>query len=285
MKKVILFGATGKLGREIAKKLVSTGYDVTVVVRNEAKGTSLASISGSYIVADVCNEDTLAGIFEKQDIVVSALGKSVSPNDRTKPSFRDVDFTANSNILREAKKAGIKKFVYVSALHSENYLHLEYFKVHHDFSVLLQHSGIDYTIVKPPALFSAFIDMFQMAKRGMLISIGKGDKRTNPIFEGDLAKIIVDSMHEPNRIIEAGGKTIYTRKQLLEIIQYAVDRKKKIRTVPIGLFQMVLPLVKLLDKNTYDKFAFFIAVMQHDTVAPPIGEMTFETYVNLKLNR
>jgi uncharacterized protein YbjT (DUF2867 family) len=280
MKKVILFGATGNLGKEIAKELVSLGYDLTVVVRSEAKGKSFAEITNNYFVADVCDRHTLAGIFEKQEIVISALGKSVSPNDRTKPSFRDVDFAANSNILTEAKKAGIKKFVYVSAFHSEKYQHLEYFKVHHDFSELLQHSGMDYTIVKPPALFSAFTDMFDMAKKGMLISIGKGDKKTNPIYEGDLAKLIVDSMHEPNTIIEAGGKTIYTRKQLLEIIQHTINKNKKVRTVPIGLFKVLLPLLKLVDKNTYDKFAFFIAVMQHDTVAPAIGEMTFEAYMN-----
>ena len=38
MKKVILFGSTGNLGKEIAKELVKQGYDLTIVVRNEVKG-------------------------------------------------------------------------------------------------------------------------------------------------------------------------------------------------------------------------------------------------------
>lgn len=284
MKKVILFGATGNLGKEIAKELVKQGYDLTIVVRNEAKGESLTEITSKYIIADVCNKSNLENILNKQEIVISALGKSVSPNDKSKPTFKDVDYAANENILNLSSKAGIKKFIYVSAFHSEKYLHLEYFKVHHDFTELLKQSGIDYSIIKPPAIFSAFIDMIEMAKKGQLVNIGKGDKKTNPIYEGDLAKITVESINKPNSIIEAGGKTIYTRKQLNEIVQKEIDNQKSIKTVPLRLFKATLPIIKLFSKNIYDKFAFFIEVMQHDTIAPQVGTMTFEEYVKMKVN-
>jgi uncharacterized protein YbjT (DUF2867 family) len=284
MKKVILFGSTGNLGKEIAKELVKQGYDLTIVVRNEVKAKSLADITSKYIIADACNKATLEHIFDKHEIVISALGKSVSPNDKSKQTFREVDYFANSNILNEATKAGIKKFIYVSAFHSEKYLHLEYFKVHHDFSELLKKSEIDYSIIKPPAIFSAFIDMIEMAKKGQLINIGKGDKKTNPIYEGDLAKITVEAINNQNSIFEAGGKTIYTRKQLNEIVQNEVDNQKNIRTVPLGLFKATLPIIKLFNKNTFDKFAFFIEVMQHDTIAPQVGTMTFEDYIKQKVN-
>jgi uncharacterized protein YbjT (DUF2867 family) len=284
MKKVILFGSTGNLGKEIAKELVKQGYDLTIVVRNEVKAKSLADITSKYIIADVCNKETLKHIFDKQEIVISALGKSVSPNDKSKPTFREVDYSANANILNEASKGGIKKFIYVSAFHSEKYLHLEYFKVHHDFSELLKKSGIDYSIIKPPAIFSAFIDMIEMAKKGQLVNIGKGDKKTNPIYEGDLAKITVEAINKQNSIIEAGGKTIYTRKKLNEIVQNEVDSQKNIRTVPLGLFKVTLPIIKLFSKNLFDKFAFFIEVMQQDTIAPQVGTMTFEDYVKQKVN-
>lgn len=283
MRKVILFGATGNLGKEIARELVRQGYDLTVVVRDVAKAKSLTDITTKYIIAEVCNNESLASIIASQDIVVSALGKSVSPNDKSKPTFEEVDYRGNSNILQESIKSGVKKFIYVSAFHSERYLHLEYFKVHHDFAELLKKSGLDYSIIKPPAIFSAFIDIIEMAKKGQLVHIGKGDKKTNPIYEGDLAKVVVNSVNQLNCTIEAGGKTIYTRKQLNEIVQNEIKSGKKIRTVPIRLFKMTLPLIKIFSRNTYDKFAFFIEVMQNDTIAPQIGEMTFENYVKLKV--
>jgi uncharacterized protein YbjT (DUF2867 family) len=196
MKKILLFGATGNLGKEIAKEAKQEGYDLTVVVRIKDKAKQLARITNQDVVADITNASALTGICNDFEIVISALGKSVSPNDHSKPSFNDIDLTANSYILNEAKNSGVKKFAYVSAFHSEKYLHVEYFRVHHEFAEMLKKSGIDYSIIKPPAIFSGFLDMVEMAKRGRLINIGKGDKKTNPIYEADLAKECVDAIKE-----------------------------------------------------------------------------------------
>ena len=283
MSKLLLFGATGNLGKEIAKEAKRQGYDLTVVTRNQKKADLLAQVTYKYIVADITNPVSLINICQGFDIVISALGKSVSPYDNSKPSFHDIDLVANSNILREAKKSGVKKFVYISAFHSEKYLQLAYFRVHHEFSELLIKSGIDYSIIKPPAIFSAFIDMIEMAKKGLLVQIGKGDKKTNPIYEGDLAKITVDAINKQNSVIDAGGKTIYTRRQLNEIIQHEVNGQKKIWTVPVGFVNATLPLIKLFNKNAFDKLGFFTEVMQHDTIAPQIGPMAFEDYIKLKI--
>lgn len=283
MKKVLLFGATGNLGKEIAKELITNGYELTTVVRSEAKAKSLSEITHTCVVADPLRPDTLKNIFKDQEIVVSALGKSVSPNDRSNPSFRDVDFNGNLNILNQAKVSGIKKFVYVSAFHAEKYPNLEYFAVHHEFSEKLKRSGIDYSIVKPPAIFSAFLDVIDMARKGQLVNMGAGDKKTNPIYEGDLAQVCVNAIQQTNAVIEAGGKEVYTRRQINEIIQQAVAPNKKVRTVPIGLIKFFLPVAKLIDRNLYDKLSFFAEVMQHDTIAPAVGKMTLNEYLKLKL--
>ncbi len=283
MMKVLLFGATGNLGYEIAKEAKNQGYDLTVVTRNKEKASKLASITSNLKIADVTDKSSLEGICDGFDVVISSLGKSVSPNDKSKPSFYDIDFAANSNIIEEAKKSGVKKFIYVSAMGAEHYPNLTYFKVHHDLSEKLKASGINYSVIKPPAIFSAFIDLIDMAKKGKLMNIGAGDKKTNPIYEGDLAKICVNSIKETNTTIEAGGKYVYTRKQLNEIIQKEAAPTKKIRSVPAGMIKMSLPFIKLFDRNTYDKFAFFMEVMQHDLIAPQKGEKRFEDYIKEKV--
>lgn len=282
MKKVLLFGASGNLGKATAKAIKDAGYDLTVVVRNQSKANELKNITDKSCIADISSAQSLKDIGNGFDVVVSTLGKSVSPNDKSKPSFRDIDLNANTAILEEAKKANVKKFVYVSAFQDEQYKHLEYFYVHYEFSQRLINSGIDYSVIKPPAIFCAFLDFIEMAKQGKLMNLGKGDKKTNPIYEGDLAKVIVGSIEKPNCIIEAGGKKTYTRRQLCEIVQQAVDPNKKIRNVPMAMVKMGLPFYKLFDKNAYHKFSFFTEVMTHDTFAPPVGEMSFEEYVKLK---
>ena len=282
MTKLILFGATGNLGREIAKIATQQGYDSTLVVRNKGKAQKLANITDKFIVADITDPNALKDICKGFDIVISALGKSVSPNDNSKPSFHDIDLIANSNILDDAKKNSVKKFVYISAFHSEKYLHLEYFRVHHEFSERLKASGINYSIIKPPAIFSGFVDMMEMAKKGQLFNIGKGDKKTNPIYEVDLAVECVNSIKDENVTKEIGGKTIYRRRQLNDIIQHEVCPNKKTKNVPLWLFKCSLPMLKVFKRNMCDKFAFFTAVMEEDTIAPQVGQMKFEDYVKMK---
>jgi uncharacterized protein YbjT (DUF2867 family) len=279
MDKVILFGATGNAGRAIAKELLLRNYSVTAVVRDVVRAGELLPAGIEFFKADVTRPEVLKDICKNQDIVISALGKSVSINDKSKPAFRDIDFTANSNILAEAVKSNVQQFIYVSALHSENYPQLEYFKVHHEFSEKLKHSGLNYTIIKPPAIFSAFIDAIDLAKKGYLSNIGKGDKQTNPIYEGDLAKVIADAIGKYNTVIEAGGQYVYTRKQLNEIMQQEVNPSKKLRTIPLFVIKLMLPLVKLFNKNLFDKLAFYTVVMQEDILAPKLGSMKFEDYV------
>jgi uncharacterized protein YbjT (DUF2867 family) len=282
LNKVLLFGASGNLGKEIAKEVKQQSYDLTVVVRNKNKAEHLTNVTSKYIITYITKQTELTNICNGYDIVISSLGKSVSPNDKSKASFYDIDFISNSFILEEAKRSGIKKFVYVSALHSEKFQHLEYFKVHHDFSEKLRLSGINYSIIKPTAFFSAFIDLIEMAKKGRLINIMPGDKRTNPVYEGDLAKICVDSIKENNIIIEAGGKKIYTRKELNEIIQKEVNPSGKLKNIPISVLKFSLPTIKMFNKNLYAKLAFFIEVIQHDLIAPPIGQMKFKDYIKIK---
>lgn len=278
-KNILLFGGTGNLGKQLARAAVNRGYTVTAVVRNEKRKQVLENIVQHFVVCDVTKPALVTGICNGFDIVISALGKSVSPNDHSKATFRQIDLEANSHILADATRHGVKKFIYVSAYGAERYQQLEYFSVHHCFAEKLKASGLDYAIIKPPALFSAFIDLAGMAKKGLLVTMGQGDKITNPIYEGDLAAICIDAIQQPNVTIEAGGKEVLTRHGINEIIQQAINPHKKVRKVPMGLLQSGLPLVKLFSKNMHDKLAFFTAVMQEDTIAPRLGETRLETYM------
>jgi uncharacterized protein YbjT (DUF2867 family) len=283
MAKVLLFGATGKLGFEIAYVAARQGYELTAVIRRESQANLFKELLINTIVADVSQPGGLLGICNGYDVIISALGKNVSPNENSKSTFTEVDLNMNSLILNEAVKSNIKKFVYISAFHAEKYQHLEYFYVHHQFSERLKLSGIDYSIIKPPALFSGFLDMIDMAKKGRLVNIGKGDKKTNPIYEGDVAKICIESIDQQNITIECGGKQIYTRKQINELIQKVADPSKKLINFPLWLFKLVLPLVKIFAKNLFAKFSFFTAVLEEDTIAPQFGEMGFEEYLNRQI--
>lgn len=276
--KSILFGASGNVGRALASELVKAGHSATVVIRHAQMSQVFESLGCTVSVADPNDPKQLAGLCAGQDVVVSAIGKPVSPIDRSKPSFHEIDYLLNVNILDEAVRNRCSEFVYISAFHSERYPDLAYFSSHHSFEKTLIEADITHHIIKPPALFCAFNDMIPMARKGLLVQFGKGDHTTNPIHEADVARIAVESIGGPSSIVESGGPKTYTRRELADILQSAIAPKKTVKTVPMGLVKGMLPILKILDRNTYDKLAFITTVMDVDTVAPIIGTLSFESY-------
>lgn len=281
MANILLFGATGHAGRAIARELLLRGHKVTAVVRNLQNAKRILWGVEHFVVAEATRPDTLHGICEGYDVVVSALGKSVSPNDWSRPTFEEVDFQGNLNILAAANAGGVKQFVYLSAFQAENLRHLNYFRVHDDFSNALKISGLEYAIIQPPAIMSSFLDLAKMARNGWLMTIGKGEYRTNPISEYDLAKVCADTIGQPNTVVAAGGNQIYTRHEINEIIQRLTAPNKKVRHAPRWLLRSALPFWKILNRNMYDKLAFFAEVIDHELIAPQVGKISLEEYFTL----
>jgi Predicted nucleoside-diphosphate-sugar epimerases len=278
MSNILLFGATGHAGRAIAHALKQRGHYVAAVVRNEQKARALLSGIDHFVVAEATKADSLRGICSGFEVVVSALGKSVSPNDWSRPTFEEVDYHGNMNILAEAVEADVKQFVYISAFGAETMRHLTYFRVHDDFSNALKASGLSYYIVQPPAIMSSFLDLAAMARKGWLVTIGTGDKRTNPISEQDLANICAGGIGQPSAVVRVGGRHIYDRHQINEVIQNTVAPGKKVRRLPAWVLHSALPFWKVLNRNMYDKLAFFSEIIEHDLTPPPIGETSLEAY-------
>lgn len=277
--KVLLFGASGNLGRKITAELLKNHYDTTVVLRKKSQHEIFSDPNIKIITANPLNRKEIENICQGFDVVISALGKSVSMKDNSKNTFQQVDYEGNMNILEEAKKARIQKFIYVSAYKAEDNIQLKYFKVHHDFSEQLKLSGLNYCIIKPPAIFSAYAELVDIAKTGFLPSIGSGNYKTNPIYEGDLARAIVAEITRNNNYLEIGGKYIYSRKQLLEIIKTHTNPNAGIQVIPIKIMKVILPFFWIINRNLYHKMAFINKVMQEDLIAPMVGEMSFEEYI------
>ncbi len=281
---IILFGGTGHLGGHIAHEVKRQGHSLTVAVRDPLKARRL-SVPCDKVVACSFTSASMPDILKGHDVVISAVGKSLSPSDKSTATFEEVDLQINRLILNNAQENAVKKFVYISAFHAERYPTIEYFRVHEQFARELKQSGLDYAIIKPPALFSAFDEMISMAMKGFLFNLGKGDKRTNPIYDGDVARIVVSSINQHNEEIEVGGGKVYSRAEIASIIQQYAAPHRKVRTLPAPVLKFILPFVRLLNKNTYDKLVFFAAVATVDIIAPALGEADFPEYIRAEVNR
>ena len=77
MKKVVIVGGTGYIGKYVVKESVKRGYDTTVVIRPGGEPKADYFAGAKLVYADVCDQDSIKSVIsEPVDAVVSCLASS-----------------------------------------------------------------------------------------------------------------------------------------------------------------------------------------------------------------
>ena len=280
MKKVIVAGATGYLGKYLLKELKSKGYETIALVRN-AKKLENMTVDG-IVQAEVTQPKSLKGIFDHIDIVISTVGITRQKDGLT---YTDVDYQANVNLLKEAIAAGVQKFMYVSLLNGKNMKNLKMVEAKERFADELKSSGIDHTIIRPNGFFSDMTEVLDMAKKGTVYLFGNGEYKGNPIHGADLAKFMIDRLESDKRELEVGGPDLLTQNEIAQIAFQAADKSPKIAHIPIWTRNLMLKLIRFFTgQKVYGPIEFFMTVMTRDMVAPQVGHHHLEDYFKMKAN-
>jgi len=109
--KILFFGATGMLGKPVARQLIASGLDVTLFGRDENKMKAL--FPGSKIIAgDVFNKESLLKALDGQDAVYMNLSVAQKSKEKDlQPEREGID-----NILAAGKETGIRRIANISSL-------------------------------------------------------------------------------------------------------------------------------------------------------------------------
>ena len=275
MKRVLVAGATGYLGRFVVQEFKDRGYFVRALVRSSKKIGNLWDATHEIVEGEVTKPETLEQVCDGIDVVFSSIGIT---RQKDGLSFRDVDYQGNMNLLEEALRADVKKFVYVSAFNGPNLRHLDIVAAHEDFVDELKKSGIEYAVLRPTGYFSDMGEILEMARKGRVWLIGSGENRVNPIHGADLAVACVDAMEGDATDIDVGGPQTMTWVEVAALAFDVLENPAKISHVPSWLMWTVVRLVKAFNRHQGDLLAFFTTMATTDVVAPSIGTHTVEEH-------
>lgn len=276
MKKVLLAGGTGYLGGYIVGELQRRAFDTRVIARSETAIDEKGILPDELLIAELTNPESIKNCCNNVDMVISTVGITRQKDGLT---YMDVDYQANLNLLTEAQKSGVQKFIYVSVLNGEKLRHLKICAAKEKFVEQLAHSGLDYCVVRPNGFFSDMAEFYNMAKKGRIYLFGNGDFRTNPIHGEDLATICVDAIEKTDMEIRVGGPEILTHDEIAETAFDVLGTRPKISHIPNWIRIMVLNLARILtNSKTYGPLEFFVTVMAMDMIAPQYGKHTLKGY-------
>ncbi|SDW33405.1 Uncharacterized conserved protein YbjT, contains NAD(P)-binding and DUF2867 domains [Lutibacter oricola] len=273
---VLLAGATGYLGSYLLKALEKNQKQVVAIVRNPDK---LKNTNENYVEikqAEVTKPKTLKDVCKGIDVVISTVGITRQKDGLT---YMDVDYQANLNLLEEAKKQKVKRFIYVSAINGDKHRNLKIFEAKEKFVDALKASGLNYTVVRPNGFFSDMKDFLNMAKLGKVYLFGSGKQLLNPIHGEDLANKIVDLISEDIEEISIGGPDILSLDDISELALEALDKPIKIYHLPDWIRKFIIWFLRTFTSvKTYGPIEFFLTLMAEDNIAPSYGKQKLKNF-------
>ncbi|MEO3404918.1 NAD(P)-dependent oxidoreductase [Mucilaginibacter sp. CAU 1740] len=117
--KILVTGATGKVGSRFVPRLIAKGYDVTILVRDANKALPGARV----IVGDLYDPATLQPALEGMDAVIhlAALFRTFTDNE----GIIKTNHFGTVELAKAALAVGVKRFVFVSTsnVYSSGYGH------------------------------------------------------------------------------------------------------------------------------------------------------------------
>jgi len=258
--RVLVAGATGHIGRHVARELVARDYQVVCLARRRSgvgavmgEADTRAALPGCELrFCDVTDprslkEDGTRG--ESFDAVVSCLA---SRTGGIEDAWR-VEHRANQNLLEVGLAAGVSHFVLLSAICVQRpRLAFQHAKL--AFERALTASGIGYSIVRPTAFFKSLAGQVASVQRGKpFVVFGDGELTAcKPIGEGDLARFMADCLVDADKcraILPIGGPDDpVTPRAQAELLFELVGRSARYRRVPVAVLDLAVFVLSLASK-------------------------------------
>jgi divinyl chlorophyllide a 8-vinyl-reductase len=119
-KNVVIFGATGYIGKYVVKESVRRGYNTIAVVRSGSKVDDKFLNGANIVTSDVTDENALKAELgkTKSDVVISCLA---SRSGTQSDSFL-IDYQATLNALNAARSNGARFKILISILFSKIFM-------------------------------------------------------------------------------------------------------------------------------------------------------------------
>ena len=234
---ILVAGATGVLGSEIVRKLLARGEKVRAMVRATSKPeavNALQKAGAETVEADLKDPASLDKACKGVDAVVSGVTSvtTAQPGD----SVDATDGKGNRNLVDAAKRAGAKKFVFVSfdVRYSPD---MPLARAKKETEDHLKKSGLDYTILHPSLFFESWLGpmLFADPVAGTARVYGSGEQKIRYIAVSDVAELAVTALKkkEASRaVIPYGGPEEISQRDAVRIFEEAFGKKFSVTEIP-----------------------------------------------------
>ncbi len=258
----------------MVRQLARHGWRVNVAVRDAEYAKFLKPMGDvgqvTPMAVSVRDKAAVAAAVSGAEVVINLVGVLYESGTQ---NFEAIHHQGAKAIAEAAAAAGVTRLVHVSAIGADAGSPSLYARTKAAGEAAVRAAFPGATIFRPSLVIGpedGFFNRFAGLARVMpaLPLFGGGKTRFQPVYVGDVAEAIVravDDAKTAGQTYELGGPTIYTFRQLMELMLKEIRRKRCLVSVPFPIarlearFLQVLPVPPL----TVDQ----VRMLERDNIA------------------
>ena len=271
MTRLAVTGATGFVGARLLDQALAAGQSVDALTRRpQPPRTGVRWVDGAF--DRPASLDRLLG---EADALIHVAGVVNAPDEA---GFQAGNVAGTAAVLATAERAGVRRVVHVSSLAAREPELSAYGRSKCDAEREVRLSGLDWTIVRPPAVTGPgdreMLELFRLAARtGVVLMPPPG--RASVIHVDDLARLLLALVDRPDAVGqtyepddgEPGG---WSHASLARAIGWAVGRRVSVVHAPARVLTLAAKADRLIRRGRAKLTPDRAAYLAHpDWVAAP----------------
>ncbi len=226
------------------RALLDAGKGVRCLVRDPRKAGELEGPRCELAEGDMTDRESLRRAVDGVEAVVHLVAIRQGKLAR----FEQVMSQGTRDLLDEARRAGVERFVHMSALGTaaETKDLVPYYGAKWEMEEAVRGSGLPYVIFRPSFVFGrdgGILPTFRKLAKLMPVTPipGSGVQRIQPIWVGDVASYFARALDEEaatNRMFELGGPDVVSWNDLWDRLKQALGVRRPSIHVPMTLMRL-----------------------------------------------
>ena len=288
-KEILVFGASGQIGRHLIRKLTKNNYKVVAVTRNiHRKGYILKTQANpGYLDIVELNHFNIAKIeslLETCSVCINLIGVLF---EKKKNSFKKIHTDFPDLLSKLAAKKNIEKLIHLSSLGIEKSKDSKYAISKLEGENKIKSNFEKYIILKPSIVYSVddnFTTSFMtlLSRLPIMPIYYEGKTKFAPIHVSDLVEIISEAVQGKldEKIIECIGPEVLSFKEIILKLLRAIGKKRLLIPLPLTIAKITAKFFEIMPNPliTVDQ----INLLKYDNISSGQYKTNFELNLNAK---
>ena len=255
---VLVVGATGTLGRQIARQALDAGHQVRCMVRTPRKASFLQEWGCELTRGDLLEPASLDYALEGMDAVIDAA--TSRPDDPH--SVYETDWDGKLNLFRACEKAGVNRLVFLSLLAADQHRQVPLMDIKYCTEKLLKESKLDYTILQGAAFMQGVIGQFAIpVLESQTVWVSGSPTAISYMNTQDVARFAVAALERAEtvrRSFPVVGPKAWNTGEVVQLCERYSSKTARVFRVPPALMQAMQGICNFFEPavNVAERLAF-----------------------------